>query len=189
VSEATGAQPDPESLRRLLSGLREFPPKVRTRTRKALRGTGDEIIAGQRARLDGALPGGIRKSGSTRILVHSKRKGKFFLVKKNLYSDRDVQRGGRSTGLREGIKAGLRTRVVTGKTRQGIEIKTTGPKVDGYNKAKFWNKRRFRHPVFGNRDHYVDQAGQPYFRAPAFAGRDDMLRRTEQILRDAANSF
>ncbi|MGZ0067862.1 hypothetical protein [Microbacterium arborescens] len=190
TEQATGAVPDPESLRRLLDSLKEFPPKIRTRVRRELRGLGDETIAEQKSILDRPLPTGTRKSGFTHRLVHSKRKGKFYLVKKNTYSDTDVKRGGRSTGLRDGVKSGLRLRVVAGKTRQGLEFKTTGPKgEDGFNKAKFWNKARFRHPVFGNTERYVDQKGQPYFRAPVMRGRDRLMRSAEEILQRGASEF
>ncbi|MCC2030614.1 hypothetical protein [Microbacterium allomyrinae] len=191
MSKVTGAVPDPESLRDRLKSLREFPPKVRTGVRRELRAVGDEVIAEQRAILSGPLPSGTAKTGWRHKRVEKKSRGKgtgkFYLVKVNTYSDAAVRDGGRSTGMRDGIKAGLRTRVVTGKTRQGIEIKTTGPKVDGFNQAKVWNKRRFRHPVFGNKEKWADQKGQPYYRRPIMDGRDDLLRRTEEILNRAAD--
>lgn len=187
TEQATGAVPDPESLRRLLSKLREFPPAVRTPVRRELRALGAPVIDAQKAILGGPLPRGLAKTGYRHKLVHSKRKGKFYAVKVNTYTEQDVKRGGRSTGMRAGIAAGLKFRVVAGKTRQGVEFKTTGPKgPDGFNKAKFWQKRRFRHPVFGNRRHYVDQAGQAFFRAPVLQGRDQLLRATEEILTRAA---
>ena len=187
TGQATGAAPDPESLRRLLTRLREFPPAVRTPVRRELRALGAPVIAAQKALLDGPLPRGLTKTGFRHKVVRSKRKGKFYLVKTNVYKETDVKRGGQSTGLRAGIKSGLRFRVVAGKTRQGVEFKTTGPKEDGYNKAKFWQKRRFRHPSFGDRSRYVDQAGQPFFRAPVMQGRDQLLHSVEEILTRAAD--
>lgn len=187
TEQAAGAIPDPESLRRLLEKLREFPPAVRTPVRRELRSLGVPVIAAQKAALDGPLPRGLRKTGFRHKVVRAKRKGKFYLVKTNVYEDADVKRGGQSTGLRAGIKAGLRFRIVSGKTRQGIEFKTTGPKVDGYNKAKFWQKTRFRHPAFGDRSRYVDQAGQPFFRRPVFEGCEQLLRSVEDVLSRAAN--
>ncbi|REC98329.1 hypothetical protein DEU35_1429 [Microbacterium sp. AG157] len=187
TEQATGAVPDPESLRRLISKLREFPPAVRTPVRRELRGLGAPVISAQKSILDGPLPRGMVKTGFRHKLVHSKRKGKFYAVKVNIYSDRDVTRRGKSKGMRAAIKAGLKFRIVAGKTRQGIEFKTTGPKgPDGFNKAKFWQKRRFRHPAFGNRERYVDQAGQPFFRAPVIEGREHLLRATEEIITRAA---
>lgn len=183
-------------MKELLRGLKELPPKVRTGTRRELRSVGDDVISEQRAILSGPLPTGTQKIGWRNRLVRTSGRGRgknrtagFRLIKANVYADAAVKRGGRSSGMREGIKRGLKTRVVTGAKRQGIEIVTTGPKVGDpkFNQAKFWTKNRFRHPLFGNRDRFVDQKGQPYFHAPIYQGRDAMLRRAEQILTDAVN--
>lgn len=187
TEQATGAAPDPESLRRLLERMREFPPAVRTPVRRELRALGAPVISAQRALLDGPLPRGLSKTGFRHKLVHARRKGKFYAVKVNTYRETDVKRPGQSTKLRAGIKDGLKFRVVAGKTRQGVEFKTTGPKDGGYNKAKFWQKRRFRHPAFGNRSRYVDQAGQPFFRAPVMEGRKQLLSSVEETIATAAD--
>lgn len=185
----TGVVPDKESVRRLLTGMKEFPPKVRTATRRELRTVGDDVIAEQRAILDGPLPTGTQKLRSRPMLVLSKKTNTLRLAKSNVYGDREVKRPGRSTGLREGIKAGLKTRVVTGAKYQGINVQTTGPRVGNpkFNQAKFWQKKRFRHPLFGNRERFVYQQGQPYFHAPILRGRDDMIRRAEEILSSAVD--
>lgn len=180
----SGAVPDTESLRRLLSGLKDMPPKVRTATRRDLRGVGAGVIKEQRDILSGPLPSGTTKAGFTHKVVHARSKGKFFVVKKNTYADTEVKRKRTTGAMREAIKAGLKTRVSTSAKYQGIDIQTTGPRAGDpkYNKAKFWNKKRFRHPVFGNKGKYVDQKGQPYFFAPVFRGREDMEKRAAEIL-------
>lgn len=181
----TGPEADPAQLRKLLAQFNDLPPKVKTATRRELRRTGDDVIAEQRAILDGPLPAGVAVTGRRTALVTDKRTGRTYTRRVNRYGDRAVQRGGRSSGLREGIKDGLATRVVTGKTRQSIEIKTQN------NKGRLstgWNAKRFRHPVFGNRDRYVYQAGQPYFFAPIFKGRAAMIAAATDILNDAMES-
>lgn len=184
MTGGVSAVPDPDSVARLLRTFREFAPKVRTPARRELRAVGDDVIAAQREILDGPLPEGVAKVGQTRALAYSRRQQKFYTIKRNVYGVATVKRPGRSTGLREGIKAGLKTRVVASAARQSIEVKTTGPKVDGFNTARFWNLERFRHPVFGRG--FVYQAGQPFFYGPARAGRDEMLRRAQGILERAA---
>jgi len=175
----TSIEPDPASLRRLLQEFRDLPPKVRTRVRRDLRGVGDNIIAGQRAILDGPLPRGVAVVGKRISLTTNKRTGKLSMRTLNRYGDADVKRGGRSTGLRERIKASLVTRVVTGKSRQGIDIRTRNKQAP---MATGWNSKRFRHPVFGDKKRWVYQSGQPYFFDPVYRGRDDMLRRAADIL-------
>lgn len=66
----------------------------------------------------------------------------------------------------EQISAGLRTRVTAGKTRQSVSVKSTGPRVAGYNLAAVFEKRVIRHPVFGDTNAWVEQPGRPYFNPP-----------------------
>ena len=182
---ATGVQPDPAQLRALLALFNDLPPKVKTNTRRELRRTGDEVIAEQRAILDSPLPAGVAVTGKRTTLAFNKKTGRSYVRSVNVYGDADVKRGGRSSGLREGIKAGLVTRVVTGKTRQGIDLRTQNSKG---SMSTGWNAKRFRHPVFGNRQKFVYQAGQPYFFAPVFRGRAQMIERAIDILNDAMES-
>ena len=172
---------DQAKLRDLLALMTYMPPNIRRDTRRELRTVGDDVIAKQREILSGPLPKGVRKSGQAMVLRPG-RGGSFRLIKQNTYEDADVKNGGRSSGMREGIKAGLRTRILTGARTLGIDIKTTGPRAGKFNQAKFWNGPRFRHPVFGNKNTYVYQSGQGFFFGPARAGYDDMAKRAEDIL-------
>lgn len=178
----TQAKTDAATLRALLTEFNTLPPKVKTGVRRDLRTTGDEVIAGQRAILNGPLPAGIKVAGKTLTLVKNKKTGRTYVRQVNRYGATDVQRPGRSTGLRERIKASLVTRVVTGKTRQSIEIRTQNSKA---TMSTGWNSKRFRHPVFGNKERWAFQSGQPYFYAPVFAGRKTMIDRAIKILNDA----
>ncbi len=191
---AAGAVVDSASLKALLAGLRDLPPKVRTNTRRELRALGQPVIDAQRAILDGPLPGGVAVTGQTKKRVQKyvkgKPTGKFYVVKVNTYATTEAKERaqGRSTGLREGVKGGLKFRIVTGATRQGIEFKTTGPKLNGYNSARFWNSTRFRHPVF-NTGRYAYQAGQHYMVQPVLDGKSELLRSAEEILSTAVKEF
>lgn len=176
------AKTDVESLRKLLKEFNDLPPKVKTGTRRELRKTGDDIIAAQRAILDGPLPAGVEVTGQTFGLAYNPKTGKPFTRKYNVYEDRAIQRPGRSTGLRQGIKEGLVTRVVTGTTRQGIDIRTQNRKG---RMSTGWNARRFRHPVFGDKKKWVYQSGQPYFFKPVFEGRKQLIDRAVEILNSA----
>ncbi|MAP64045.1 MAG: hypothetical protein CMH34_09955 [Microbacterium sp.] len=93
--------------------------------------------------------------------------------------------GGSSTGLRDRIAQGLKTRIVAGKTRQGIDVKTTGPKVGGYNLARIMQATTFRHPVFGSSE-WVDQSGHPYFFEPATNEVRDLMRNRIEAAIEAA---
>lgn len=82
------------------------------------------------------------------------------------------------------IAAGLRTRVTAGTTRQSVSIKSTGPRVGGYNLAKVLEKRIIRHPVFGRADQWVEQPGRPYFNPPIKREYRDMRDRIENAVAD-----
>lgn len=178
----TQIKPDAASLRKLLGEFNDLPPKVRTEVRRELRKTGDDIIAAQRSILDGPLPAGVAVSGKKLSLALNKKTGRSYVRQVNVYGDREVARPGRTSGLREAIKAGLVTRVVTGSTRQSIQVQTQNSKAP---MSTGWNAVRFKHPVFGNKDNWVFQAGQPFFFDPIFKGRADMIARAIDILNSA----
>lgn len=156
---------DAPDLRSLLQHLRDADPQLATALRRQLRESGDAIIAEQRQILSGAKPGGIRKSGSRLRLVRPRNGRRPYFARRNVYETDEAKTGGVSN-LRDQISSGLRTRVVAGKSRQSVSIKTTGPRAGGYNMAVVWQKAMFRHPVFGSSDAWVYQQGQPYFFEP-----------------------
>jgi hypothetical protein len=177
----TGIQPDTDQLRALLKTFNDIPPAEKTGIRRELRATGDKIIAAQRAILDGPLPAGVAVIAKTRLFKVAKN-GNISILSRNTYGDRAVQRPGRSSGLRAAIKAALATRVVTGTTRQGISITTQNSKAP---MSTGWNSKRFRHPVFGDKNNMVYQAGEPYFYAPVFEGRNALVASAIDILNGA----
>lgn len=180
-----GASPeitlDTRNLTEVLAAVKEFSPALARQLRKRLRGTGEHIIADQRAVLDGPLPGNAAKSGTRLRLVAPANGRKGYLRRVNVYKDVATKRS-RSSGMREQIKASLKTRVVAGKTRQGVNVRAevrTGGVM-----AIQWQARRFRHPVFAT-ETFVDQKGQPYFWGPAMAGREQARQEIEQAIADA----
>jgi hypothetical protein len=99
----------------------------------------------------------------------------------DIIADQRQQLGGGE--VRDQIAAGLRTRITAGRTRQSVSIVSSGPRVGGVSLGKLFERRQFRHPVFGT-DQYVDQDGYPYFNRPARAGFDAMRSRLEQAVDD-----
>lgn len=94
-----------------------------------------------------------------------------------------------SGDLRDEIAAGLRTRVTAGKTRQGVAIRSTGPRKGGANMARVLQMAIIRHPVFGT-DTWVDQNGHPYFFKPVTDElRNRMTNRVDDALNDALRVF
>jgi hypothetical protein len=172
---------DKQSLGELLGQLRDLPPEIRKGVRKELRTVGDGVIAAQRAILAGPLPAGVEKTGQSRKVRKSKRTGRFYVAKVNQYGDRERSGRARSTGLRDAISAGLVTRIVTGKTRSGINVRAQNKRAP---MSTGWNSKLFRHPVFGQ-DAWVYQRGQPYFFGPILEGREEMIRLATDIMNKA----
>jgi len=163
-SEGGDLELDTTNLRDLFAKVRGVSPKLATDLRRRLRESGDVIIAKQKATLDEPPPGNAEVTGKRLKLIQGRnRKAYARLV--NKYGDKATNRR-RHTGMREAIKASIKTRIVAGKTRQGITIRTD-QKVAG-PMARVWQSQRFRHPVFGDRGVWVIQKGQPYFWGPVY---------------------
>lgn len=146
-------------LNEVITRLKEFDPKVARNLRRAMRDAGDEILAQMRDRLS-ERP--ARVGGSTKKLVRiTPKNGRPYLAFRRTYQPGDVREGGVSN-LRDRIASGLRVRVTATAKREGVEIRTNGPRVGGANMARVYEKKQFRHPVFGT-DRYAPQFGQPYF--------------------------
>jgi hypothetical protein len=91
-------------------------------------------------------------------------------------------------GLAAGLAAGTRVSIKTGIKTGGVSIVTTGSRLPAGKQAmvRAYDKPSFRHPVFGNRDVWVTQAGRPYFGAVLDERKPAMRAAVEQALADAA---
>lgn len=169
-------------LRGLLAHVRQFDPKLATDLRRALRQAGEKSIAESRKVLSGPLPGSIARAGTEYRIV--KPRGRAPYKAKRIIWDVGAAKASTGAGsLRSQISAGLRTRVTAGNMRQSVSVKTTGPRTDGYNMARTWGKKRFRHPVFGRG--WMYQQGQDYFWTPISRNTDAMRESIAQIIDDA----
>lgn len=171
------------NLRQVLADVKQISPKLATNLRRNLRGVGDDIIKDQRSILSGPLPGNAVKTGQ-RIRMIKTKKGKSYLRAVNTYKAESANRS-RTTGMRNRVKASLKTRVVSGTTRSGISIRAD--KSVGGVMVKGWNKKVLRHPVFGNKERFVSQFGQPYWWEPIKRGQVDARQKALDAIDDALN--
>jgi hypothetical protein len=172
------------NIREALAKAKEIGPKVQRNLRRNLRGVGDDIIADQRAILSGPKPGNARKTGQRVRLVKAKGGRKAYLRTVNTYEAQAAGRS-RSSGMRKAVKASLKTRVVAGATRSGISVRAD--KSVGGVMVKGWNKRTLRHPVFGNKEQYITQFGQPYWWEPIKRGQVQAKAKALAAIDDALN--
>jgi len=183
MAEGLSFEIDKPDLRGTLGALKDIDPKLATNLRRELRESGEDIISEQRRALTKRPP---RVAGASRklTLIKPKNGRKPYWAFRTTYQPGDPREGGVSH-LRDKIAAGLRTRVTTGKTRQGVEVRTTGPRNDGYNMARIWQKKQFRHPIF-NSSHWATQFGQDYFFGPVTSElRNNMRDRIDNAVQDA----
>lgn len=172
------------NLREVLAQAKEIGPAVQRNLRRELRGVGDGIIKDQRAILSGAKPGNAQKAGMRVKRVQAKGGRKSYLRSVNVYKQQDARRS-RSTGMRNAVKASLKTRVVAGATRSGISIRAD--KSVGGVMVKAWNKKIIRHPVFGDRETFVTQYGQPYWWEPIKRGQVEAKAKALNAIDNALN--
>lgn len=101
----------------------------------------------------------------------------------------------KASGLRRRVARGVSVRVATGRLTDVsyMRIITSMPTRDqamlprGLDAVTLPNKG-WRHPVFGNRDHWVQQhTGRPWFRQTIAENKDDIRRELVDVLEDARN--
>jgi len=92
------------------------------------------------------------------------------------------------TGLREGIARGLRLQIATTTRQAGVRIVSTGQGLtEGKQRmANVWEHDKFRHPVFADREVWVDQAGHRYFFKTVYDNRGTVTAAVEKSMRAAA---
>jgi hypothetical protein len=174
---------DVSNLREVLGSVKEFSPALARKLRKELRGTGDDIIADQQRVLDGPLPPGVAVTGKRTRLIVPKDGSKPYFRRVNVYEERERAANNRtSRGMRQGIKRSLKTRVVAGKTRQGVQVRANSKTSD---MTHAWQAKIFRHPVFSHTGKFVHQRGQQYFWGPAVRGRDRAAIKVDQAIAQA----
>ena len=184
MSDGLAFDVDTASLRSVLQALKSIDPKLATNLRRELRDAGDDIIAAQRAELTERAPKVAGRSEGWRLITPKNRKtgktGKPYLARRVTYHAGETRQGGDSD-LRQQISRGLRTRVLTGAKREGVEVKTTGPRIGGSNMARVWQAKQFRHPVFGG-EGWAVQFGHPYFFGPV---TDELRTRMQNRVKKA----
>jgi hypothetical protein len=100
-------------------------------------------------------------------------------------------RGYSPAGLRGALSQATRLELKTAGRQAGVAIRVDGRKMPSHMKslpAMLEGKKGFRHPVFGNRDVWVNQTPHPYFytalRVAGPASRRAVSRVLDGISRD-----
>lgn len=91
-------------------------------------------------------------------------------------------------GMRSGIARGLKVQVSTSQSRPGVTIVASSSSMPAgkASMVKAWQKKSFRHPVFGNTDAWATQTGHPYFFRPVSEHRDVVTKAVTDAMEEAA---
>jgi hypothetical protein len=90
-----------------------------------------------------------------------------------------ARRGGISTGLRERLAHSVKSRVSYTGFRMGAKVYVESTNFPGSQRKlprHLNNPGGWRHPVYGHRDRWVKQVGEPYFDRPIKRHRDRVRR-------------
>lgn len=182
MADAVSVTVDTASFGELFGRASRVEPALRTalrrRIRNAAKGLAGEVKA--EALLQGEGSGTAGRLGLRRIRPNGRSS---YLAFRRDYTYA-ASSSGRSTGLRQGIAAKVGVAVVAGATRQGVRITSNG------NMAGAWQAKSWRHPVFGTRAQWVQQAGRPgYFYTTIGRGAAVVQNEIKAAMQEAAKSL
>ncbi|MGW1000480.1 hypothetical protein [Streptomyces sp. NPDC002520] len=95
-------------------------------------------------------------------------------------------------GLRGSLSRATRIEVKTTGREAGVAIRVDGRKMPGHMKSlpsMVEGKKRWRHPVFGNREVWVDQPKHPYFYNVVRAAGPLARRAVSKVLDDISKEI
>lgn len=137
---------------------------LRRKMRKNIRKAGQPVIADLRRAVMGV---NVTRSLDTYSRRWEGGAGGRFVFREDLKPPREGRWGRRSTGLRARTARAL----TLSQTRKGVRIQVSARKFGDYGvtlpryldteASPRW--KRWRHPVFGNQDVWVEQRGEPWF--------------------------
>lgn len=151
---------------------------IRKATTKTIRGHLDKIVDEQKHEAQTMTVKGTRGHGSRRREqfhgAHRKR----------------ALRGGH--GLRSAVARGIKSKVSYSGFKLGARIvaDTSALPASQRKLAAYLNRTRgWRHPVWGNRDRWVEQRGEPYFDRPIQRHRRQVRRDIEAAVNDVMRTL
>lgn len=86
--------------------------------------------------------------------------------------------GDDSVGGRAALAAATRMTVSFGKRSAGTRVVTSASKLPAEHKGllNVYAKKQFRHPLFGDKNHWYPEAGNPYFRPVIYKLIDSTIK-------------
>lgn len=164
---------DASEFSQLLNDVKSFDKDLGNAIRKRVRDAGKPIVKKMQAAVTDPA---------------SKRSAKIVQVRRKQRTGEEVEVRTNTSAL---VAKGVAFRIATGKSGGAGRFVSSGKNLPPDRRAMFraLNKPKFRHPVFGNRDQFVEQAGRPYFGAVVLDEQDALLEAINDALDDAAKTL
>lgn len=187
---------EPGSLRRLVQASRTWDKVARRDLRNNLRSAADGAISAVRAEVLGPTPPKADQRSARQI-----RRGAAF-ARLGVGSNQERTSTARARNrnlirpaLAAGVKASVRTGRVSKKTGdvsgEGIRIEATGKRLPPGSEPMLYlyGRDKFRHPVFGDTETWVNQRGKAWFYRPISKQRNTFKQAVVDVIDSAAREI
>lgn len=151
---------------------------IRKATTKKIRTILDRIVSEQKREATGMQVKGVRGRGGQRReqfhAAHSKRRRKD------------------GHGLRTSVARGIKSKVAYSGFKLGARIVADSAALPASQRKlpRYLNRRRgWRHPVWGHRDRWVQQVGEPYFDNPIRRHRRQIRKEVAEVVDDVMRTL
>ena len=172
MAEIVRAKFEPAQFKAFMASVKEFSPALAASTRRRLRDAGQETVAAIKAKLLEPPPERIASGAPAPRYKH-------------------VRRPGAGSGIRAGLAAGTKIGISTSAKKQGVSITTSSARLPPKAQAmvRAYNKPTFRHPLFGNPNDWIKQAGRPFFGAVIAAHKTLFSEAIQDAIADAIHEM
>lgn len=172
----------------LLNDVKDFDKDLGNKIRKRVRDAGKPIVKKMQAAVTDPVS---KRSARIKTIRTRTRRVKGTDFDGSTFVDREQYDQEVVTNTSALVAKGIAFRIATGKTGGAGRFVSSGKNLPPDRRAMFraLNKPSFRHPVFGNREQFVEQAGRPYFGAVVLDEQDALLEAINDALDDAAKTL
>lgn len=173
---------DTRELRDLIKRLKEIEDnKLKARYRKALKDSARPAVEAVRKKVLEPAPSEGKRHDVGRIY--------YSRTKVNRKTKEKTHTHHRMT-TRQAIARGITSSMTARKDSATVTVKASPRHLaDRAGILKAYNKETFRHPLFGDQDHWYEQAGNPYFGEVLYRQRDAILARLKAAMDDIAKKI
>lgn len=177
---------EPGSLRRLVQASRTWDKVARRELRKNLRAAADPAMDAVRAEVLGPTPPKADQRTARQI-----KRGAAPITSAARARNRNLIRPALAAGVRASIKTGRVSKKTGDVTGEGIRVEATKKRLPAGSEPMLYlyGRDKFRHPVFGDTETWVNQRGKPWFYRPIAKQRNSFKQAVVDVIESAAREI